>query len=135
LTEEALMRDKSIHIRLEHDDYEQLVKLAGAMKMTPSAAARVLVLQGIGPVDRKHGALLYRIEALTDLLHKTGALAASAVASSAMSLVWQGVDDEVEKQRLRTHIKRAVKYRKEIDEAWDKGKLDEASVPVSPNPV
>jgi hypothetical protein len=131
LTEEALMRGKSIHIRLEHDDYEQLVKLAGSLKTTPSAAARTLVLQGIGPFDRKHEALLYRIEQLTDLLHKTGVLAASSIASSAMSPVWQDVDEKAEKQRLRAHIKRAVKYGKEIDVAWDEGKLDEADTPVS----
>ena len=121
------MRDRSIHIRVEHDDYEKLVQLAGAMKMTPSAVASGLVLRGISPIDDKHEALLYCLQHLSELLQKSHVLAASAMAAAAIVPGEQVADDEAkkaQKARLREHIKEAVKYGKGINNAYDAGKLN-----------
>lgn len=120
------MRDRSIHIRVEHDDYEKLVQLAGALKMTPSAVARGLVLRGISPIDDKHEALLYRLQHLSELLQKSHVLAASAIVAAAIVPGEQVANDETKKARLREHIKEAVKHGKNINQAFDDGKLDPA---------
>ncbi|WP_213765605.1 hypothetical protein [Caballeronia sp. dw_19] len=122
------MRDKSIHIRVEHDDYEKLVQRAGSMKMTPSAVARGLVLQGLWPIDHKHDALLDRLERLEILMMKVSILAASAVASTVIPPGLEGDVSELEegfKEQMRHHIRQSIKQGKNVDGAYDKGRFDE----------
>lgn len=58
------MRDRSIHIRVEHDDYEKILQQAGLLKMTLSAVAREIVLQGLSIMDRTHDSLPDWLECL-----------------------------------------------------------------------
>jgi hypothetical protein len=128
------MRDKSIHIRVEHDDYEKLVQLAGAMKITPSAVARTLVLAGLSPYDRKHDALLDRLERVEMLMQKVGILAAGALVSAAIppDLAGEvsGLNDEI-MDKMRNHVRQSIEQGKNIDRAYDEGRFDEenGSVP------
>lgn len=127
------MRDRSIHIRVEHDDYEKLAQLAGTMKMTPSAVARGLVLQGLWPVDRKHEALLDRLERLEILMNKVSVLSASALASAAIPPGLGRDVSELEesfKEQIRNHIRQSVRQGKNIHSAYDKGTFEHENVSV-----
>ena len=127
------MSQESVHFRIDRDEYDHLKEEARKRKMSPTALARLFLRDGLGGFDRKHDALLDRIEMLQSLLIKGNILAASALASSALPVGSSDQLPESAKEQVRNHIKESVRQGRNIDGAYDNGTFDQGGANVSSN--
>lgn len=119
---------KSVHFRVEWKEYEVLEEEAKKRKLHPNAYAKQLHREAIAQYDRRHEALLDQLDllrsqvaGLQDLLVKTAALSAGAVAAAAFPPGMATALPAQMRDQVKGHISASVREGQRISRAFDEG--------------
>lgn len=118
------MGTKSLQVRLDTEEIEEIEKMAKASNTSSAAIARNFIREGLAGFDRKHSILLERIETLRGMLDQANLLSAMSV--SAVSFIDASrIDGKVEagQVRVKSNIQAAIKMGRVIKEMSDIGAL------------
>ncbi|RQQ78685.1 hypothetical protein DF134_35575 [Burkholderia stagnalis] len=122
---------KSVHFRVEWDEYEHLSNEAQKRNMAPMALAKLIHREAMAGYDRRQEVLLEEIEqlraavtALHALVSKTAVFAAGAVAAAAIPPGMATSMPDAMKGQVRGHISASVREGRRIDRAFEEGRFD-----------
>ncbi|MDD1493977.1 MULTISPECIES: hypothetical protein [Burkholderia] len=134
------MTQKSVHFRVQWDEYEHLCAEAQKRKIAPMALAKMIHRESMAGYDRRHEVLLEEIEqlrasvaTLQALVSKTAVFAAGAVAAAAIPPGMATSIPEGMKDQVRGHISASVREGRRIDRAFDDGRFDTERGDVASN--
>ncbi|UVA77190.1 hypothetical protein [Pandoraea commovens] len=119
------MTGRSVHFRLEDDEFIFLVEEAKKLKISANALAKIRHREAMAGFDRKHEALLETMRAVLAALEKGNILAASAVISAALPLGIGTTDDDAIAHQVRAHVEEAIRLGRNMSSSYDKGRFDE----------
>ncbi|KWK68741.1 MULTISPECIES: hypothetical protein [Burkholderia] len=122
---------KSVHFRVQWDEYEHLSNEAQKRKMAPMALAKMIHREAMAGYDRRQEVLLEEIEQLRAALgelqavvSKTAVFAAGAVAAAAIPPGMAASIPAEMKDQVRGHISASVREGRRIARAFDEGRFD-----------
>ncbi|MDN4571893.1 hypothetical protein DBB29_24860 [Pandoraea cepalis] len=119
------MTGKSVHFRIDDDEYFFLVSEAKKLKITANALAKIRHREAMAGFDRKHEALLELMRSVLVALEKGNILAASAVISAALPVGIDATQDDAVAQQVREHVEEAIRLGRNMSSTYDKGRFDE----------
>ena len=122
------MLNKNFQIRLGEDEIAEIEKRAKNSGLTSSALARLFIRDGLAQFDRKHEALLDRLEALQKTVDASNLLAAMSVAAVSFLDIGR-IDGKTEsgQARVKAHIQASIKMGCVIKKMSDEGLLTKAA--------
>lgn len=119
------MLNKNFQIRLGEDEIAEIEKQAKSSGLTSSALARLFIRDGLARIDRKHEALLHRLETLQKTVDESSLLAAMSVAAVSFLDIGRIDGKTVSGQtRVKEHIKTATKMGRVLKKVNEDGLLD-----------
>ncbi|MGR9587112.1 hypothetical protein [Pandoraea sputorum] len=119
------MPGRSVHFRVDDDEYFFLVKEAAKMKISPNALAKLRHREAMAGYDRKHEIIMETMRDLLVALQKANILTASAVISAALPSGFGTTADPAIAQQVREHVEEAVRLGRNMSTSYDKGQFDD----------
>jgi hypothetical protein len=119
------MPGRSVHFRVDDDEYSFLVKEAAELKISPNALAKLRHREAMAGYDRKHEIVMETMRDVLETLQKMNILTASAIISAALPAGIGTTADPAIARQVREHVEEAVRLGRNMSSSYDKGQFDD----------